>query len=138
MIKGKAVIILSCHYSRLTLGGSFDEMTVGLSRHIEPVSVFRMAGAVYHWQLTYEPPGGAAEQIPIQAMVTGPELSLQTMNHIIFNALVPDILVQFPIRTYRDPPHTIVIDYAPQSEMLQGLQITLAGHGAGKNIFNQN
>ena len=91
-----------------------------------------MAGAVYHWQLTYEPPMGGPQQIPIQAMVTDPELSLQTMNHIIFNALVPDILTQFPIRTYQDPPHTIILDYAPQSPMLQGLRVTLAGHGAGK------
>ena len=94
---------------------------------------FSMAGAVYHWQLTYEPPIGGPQQIPIQAMVTGPELSLQTMNHIIFNALVPDILTQFPIRTYQDPPNTIILDYAPQSPMLQGLRVTLAGHGAGRN-----
>ena len=99
-----------------------------------------MAGTLYHWQLTYEPPSGAAQQIPVQVMVTGPELSLQTMNQFIFNALVPDILVQFPIRTYRyqDPPNTIVIDYAPRSEMLQGLQVTLAGHGARNEISYSN
>ena len=94
--------------------------------------IYSMAGAVYHWQLTYEPPMGEPQQIPIQAMVTGPELSLQTMNHIIFNALVPDILTQFPIRTYQDPPRTIILDYAPHSPMLQGLRVTLAGHGAGE------
>ena len=101
--------------------------------HLYNFYIHSMAGTVYHWQLTYEPPRGEVQQIPIQAMVTGPELSLQTINHIIFNALVPDILVQFPISTYQDPPNTIVLDYAPQSDMLQGLRITLAGHGAGKH-----
>ena len=91
-----------------------------------------MEGSLYTWQLTYEPGDGSALQIPVQIMVTGPGLQMATMNHIIFHILVPDIIHQFPIETYQNPPNTISLDYAPNSDMLSGFRVTMAGHGACK------
>ena len=89
-----------------------------------------MAGSLYIWQLTHEPPDGPSIQIPIHLMTTGPQLQMSTMNHIIFHILVADIIQEFPVVTFLEPPHNIILDYPQGSEMLNGFIITLAGHGA--------
>ena len=91
-----------------------------------------MAGSNHTWQLLHETPTGEVGQIPVHIIVDGPALHLETMNNIISNILIPDIMFLFPVSTYQDPPNTIELDYAPASDMLTGFRITMAGHGACK------
>ena len=91
-----------------------------------------MAGSNHTWQLVHETPTEEAVQIPVHIIVDGPTLHMETMNHIILNILMPDIMSLFPISTYQDPPNTIELDYAPASDMLTAFRITMAGHGACK------
>ena len=95
-----------------------------------------MEGSNYTWQLAHETPTGEVVQIPVHIIVIGPALHMETMNHIIFDILMPDIMSLFPISTYQDPLNTIVLDYAPASDMLTGFRITMAGHGACKLFDN--
>ena len=94
-----------------------------------------MEGASHSWRLTHTPPNGAVTQTEIQIVITGPDLTPRTLNHIIFDIIVRDLFHNFPILYWPLLPEAIILDYPPLSDMLNGMRITLAGHGAGKILF---
>ena len=94
-----------------------------------------MEGSTFAWRLTHTPPNGQATHTIVRITITGPGLSAQTLNHLIFDIIVADLFTNFPVEHWQELPNAIVLEYPNNSDMLNGLKITLAGHGTGMLIF---
>lgn len=95
-----------------------------------------MEGSTFAWRLSHTPPNnGPVTHTVVRITITGPGLSHQTLNHMIFDIIVADLFQNFPPEHWQELPNAIILDYPNNSDMLNGLKITLAGHGTGNILL---